>query len=118
MGALPWTCRIKGNDRADRLAGKATPTSGLLLGRSDALRRLRPYLRARSQGHDTVDLLEERGMERGSANQSSLKGRDRAIVRPTNIGNHFKGNVREASERRGGGGGERIRAFPSTQILS
>jgi len=46
--------------------------------------------------------LEERGMERGSARQSSLKGRERAIVRPTNIGNHFKGNVREASERRGG----------------
>ena len=33
------------NDRADRLAGKATITSGLFLGRSEVLRSLRHYLR-------------------------------------------------------------------------
>ena len=31
------------------------------------LRSLRHYLRAQSQGHDTTDRLEERGVERGSA---------------------------------------------------
>ena len=65
---------VKGNDRADRLAGKATPTSGLPLQRSEMLRSLRHYLRARSQGHHAIDRLEERGVERGSARQSSLKG--------------------------------------------
>ena len=68
---------MKGNDRADRLAGKATLTSVLLLGRSEVLRSLRHYLRAQSQ--------EERGVERGSARRSSLKGRERAIVNQTNI---------------------------------
>ena len=75
---------VKGNDRADRLAGKATLTSGFLLGRSAVLRSLRHYQRAQSQGHHTVDSLEERGAERESATRSSLKGRERAIVSQTN----------------------------------
>ena len=62
------------------LAGKVTLTSGLLLGRSEVLRSLRHYLRAQSQGHLTIDRLEERGVERGSARRSSLEGRERAIV--------------------------------------
>ena len=44
----------EGNDRADRLAGKTTPKSGLLLGRSVVLRSLRHYLRAQSQGYHTI----------------------------------------------------------------
>jgi len=63
----PGHTGVKGNDRADRLAGKATLTSGLLLGRSEVVRSLRHYLRAQSQGHHTIDRLEERGVERGSA---------------------------------------------------
>ena len=63
----PGHAGVKRNDRADRLAGKATLTSGLLLGRSEVLRGLRHYLRAQSQGHHTIDHLEERGVERGSA---------------------------------------------------
>ena len=76
---------MKGNDRADRLAGKAALTTGLLLGRSELLRSLRYYLRAQSQGHHTIDCLEERGVERGSAVRSSLRGRERAIVNQWNI---------------------------------
>ena len=72
---------VKGNDRADRLMGKATLTSGLFLGRSEVLRSLRHYLRAQSQGHHTSDCLAERGVERGSARRCSLKGRERAVVR-------------------------------------
>ena len=86
VGVLPGTCRSEGNDREDRLASKATLTSGLLLGRSEVLRSLRHYLRAQSQGHHTIDRLEERGVERGNARRSSLKGRKRAIVNQTNIG--------------------------------
>ena len=61
----PGHAGMKGNDRADRLAGKAALTSGSLLGRSEVLRSLRHYLRAQSQGHHTIDRLEKRGVERG-----------------------------------------------------
>ena len=64
------------NDRGD---------SGLPLGTSEVLRSLRHYLRAQNQGHHTIDRLEQRGVERGSARRSSLKGRERAIVNQTNI---------------------------------
>ena len=57
------------NDRADRLAGKATLTSGLLLGRSEALRSLRHYLRAQSQGQHTIDRL---GREREAWKEEAL----------------------------------------------
>ena len=78
--------RVKENDPTDRLAGKATSTCVLLVSRSDVLRSLRHYLQAQSQGHHTIDRLEERGVERGSASRrSSLKGRERAIVNQTNI---------------------------------
>ena len=84
---------MKGNDRADRLASKATPTSGLLLGRSEMLRSLRHYLRVQSQGHQTIDRLEEKGVERGSARRSSLKVRERAIVNQTNTGTVSKATL-------------------------
>ena len=77
---------MKGSDQADRLAGQATLTSGLFLGRSEVLRSLRHYLQAQNQGHHTIDRLEERGRKIGSARQSSSKGRERAIVSQTNIG--------------------------------
>ena len=98
----PGHAGVKGNNRADRLAGKATPTSGLLLGRSEVLRSLRHYLRAQSQGHHTIDHLEERGVKRGSARRPSLKGRERAIVSQTNIGTVSKttlGKLRDGMER-------------------
>ena len=77
---------VKGNDRADRLAGKATLTSSSLLGRSEVLRSLRHYLRVQSQGHHTIDRLEKRGVERGSARRSSLKRQESVIVNQTNVG--------------------------------
>ena len=88
---------------ADRLVGKATITSGLRLGRSEVLRNLRHYLQAQSQGHHTIDRLEERSVERGSARRSSLKGRERAIVNHTNIGTVSKAPLgKSLFERRGG----------------
>jgi len=63
----PGYAGIKGSDRADTLAGIATLTSGLLLGRAEMLRSLRYYLRAQSQGHHTIDRLEERGSARRSS---------------------------------------------------
>ena len=52
----PGHAGVKGNNRADRLAGKAALTSGLLLGRSEVL-SFRHYLRAQSQGHHTIHHL-------------------------------------------------------------
>ena len=43
----PGHAGVKGNDRTDRLAGKATLTSGLLLRRSEVLRSLRHYLQVK-----------------------------------------------------------------------
>ena len=100
---------VNGNDREDRLAGKATLTSGFLLGRSEVLRSLRHYLRALSQRHHTNDRLEERGVEIGSARRSSLKGRGRAIVNHTNIGTVSKAALGKLLRY----GVERIWAFPS-----
>ena len=84
---------VKGNDRTDRLAGKATITSGSHLGRCEVLRNLRHYLRAQSQRHHTIDRLGERGVERGGARRSSLTGRERAIVSQTNIGTVSKATL-------------------------
>ena len=81
----PGHAGVKGNDRADRLAGKATLGSGLLFGRSKALRSLRHYLQAQSQWHHTIGRPEERDVERGSARRSSFKGREKATVSQTNI---------------------------------
>ena len=53
--------------------------------KSEVLRSSRHYLRAQSQGHHTIDRLEERGVERESARRSSLKEREKAIINQTNI---------------------------------
>ena len=59
----PGHAGVKENDLANRLAGKATLTSSLLLGRSEVLRSLRHYLRAQNHGQHAIDHLEERGVE-------------------------------------------------------
>ena len=69
---------------------KAAIKSGLRPGRSEVLRSLGHYLWAQSQGHRTMDRLEERGVERESARRSSLKGRERATANQTNIGTILK----------------------------
>ena len=60
----PEHAAVTRNDQADRLAGKATLTSGLLLKISEVLRSLRHHLRTQSQEHHTIDRLKERGVER------------------------------------------------------
>ena len=103
-GVLPRTCLNEGKwlsrSKIWQVLGKATLTSGLLLGRSEVLRSLRHYMWEQSQGHHTSDCLVKRGVERGSARWSSLKGQERATVNQTDIGS-FKGDVGEISEREG-----------------
>ena len=98
---------VKENDRADKLAGKVTLASGLFFGRSEVLRSLiisETLTAAQSQGHHTMDHLEERGVERGSARRSSLKGRQRATVSQTHAGTVSKATLRKRLR----GGVERI----------
>ena len=82
----PGHAGVKGNDRAERPAGKATVTGGLRLGRSEVLRSLRLPAGAQSQGHHTIDRLEERSIERGNAQRSSGPWKDEkgpSSIRPT-----------------------------------
>ena len=76
---FPGYAGVKGNDQADSVAGKATITSGSCLGRSQVLKSLRHYLRAQSQGHHTINCLEERGIERGSAQHFPSKDKSRPL---------------------------------------
>ena len=46
-----------------------------------------------SQGHQTIDRLEEKGVERGSTRRSSFKVRERAIVNQTNSGTITKATL-------------------------
>ena len=68
--------------------------------------------RAQIQGHHSIDRPEERGVERGSASRSSLKGRERVVVSQTNITEPYKrrrfGNFWE-TDRQTDRGGERER---------
>ena len=70
-----------------------TIACGLYLGRSEALMSLRHYLQVQRQRRHTIDRLEERGVERGSARRSSLKGRERAFVTQTNTGTALKATL-------------------------
>ena len=94
----PGHAGVKRNDRADRLAGKATLTSGLLHERSEVLRSLRHYLRAQSQRYHTIDHQEKRGVERGSARRSSFRETREGYRQSDEHWNCFKGNVTETSE--------------------
>ena len=62
---LSLHCHHQNDSQIDCREKHATLTSGLPLGSSEALRSLRHYLRAQSQGHHAIDRLEERGVERG-----------------------------------------------------
>ena len=62
---------------------------------------------AQSQGHHTIDHLEDRGRERVSCRQPVLKARERAFVIQTNAGTS-KGSIRYKSRK------TRHSAFPQT----
>ena len=59
-------------------------------------------LQAQNKEHHAINRLEERGAQRGSARQLSLKWRERAIVNQAKIGTVSKATLGKFSERRGG----------------
>ena len=72
--------------RADRLASTADITSGLQLGRADALKSLRSFLNMDRPEHHSIDRLKERGVEKGSGQHSTLQDRERSVFNQANIG--------------------------------
>ena len=97
----PGHAGVKGSDRAGRLAGKATLTSGLLLGRSEMLRSLRHT----SCGHKASDITPSIAWRREAWKEEALDDlpeRTRESHRQSDEQlNRFKGGVGETSERRG-----------------
>ena len=66
--------------------GVTTITSGFHLRQSETLRSLRHYQWAHCQGHDTINCMEETGVQRGSTWWSFFKGwelKSPSSVRPT-----------------------------------
>ena len=112
----PGHAGVKGNERADRLAGQAKVSGSMKLGRSEVLRGLRRELKTLTEAeeHHTVDRLRERGVKRGSGRKSELKGRERGTLNQTNIGTVSRATVRRLLRD----GTERIWAFPRAMTSS
>jgi hypothetical protein len=107
----PGHAGVKGNDRADRLAGKATITGGLRLGRSEVARSMETLPagtkpRTSHQGSPGG----ERRRKRKRSTIFLERTRERAIVNQTNIGTVSRATLGKFLRDRV----ECIRAFPST----
>ena len=72
------------------------------------MRNLRQYLQTEYQ-HHSIDRLKEKGIEKGSARWSTLKGRSRSLVNQTNIGTVSRTTLRKLLEE----GLGRFWAFPN-----
>ena len=99
----PGHAGVKGNDRADSLAEKSNHHRGLASRNILNVEELETLLAGhKSQGYHTIDRLEERSVQRGSARRSSLKGRGPSSVRQILYWNCFKCDGGETSDRRDG----------------
>ena len=107
----PRHAGVKGNDRADRLAGKAIITSGLRLGRYEVLRSLRHYLWVQSQKipHRWPPREERRGKRKPLT--TFLEKARQGHRQSHEHWKCLKDNVEETSDRR-------IRAFPTVSMYS
>ena len=101
-----------GMNGADRLASTADITSGLQLGRAEALRGLRNFLDRPE--HHSIDRLKEGRVEKGSCRHSTLQGQERSVFNQTNIGTVSRATLGRLLRD----GAERLRAFPSATMPS
>ena len=63
----PGHARVRGNEKADRLASTTDITSGLQLGSVEVLRRLGNFLNMDRPEHHNNDHLKESGVEKGNS---------------------------------------------------
>ena len=110
----PGHAGVSGNERADRLAGTADITSGLLLGRAEVLRGLRSFLSKSKPEHHSIERLKERGVEKGSGRLSALGGRERSVSNQMNIGTISRATLGRLLRD----GAEREWTFPSATMPS
>ena len=103
MVYCPGHAGVNGNDRADRLAGKATITGGLRLGKISV-----EELETLPAG--TKPSIARRRESRGERRRrSSLRGQERVIVNQTNVATVSRATLGKLLRD----GVERIWAFPS-----
>ena len=96
--------RVSENEWADRLASTADITSGQQFGRAEVLPGLRDFLNMDRSKHHSNDDPNERGVETGSVQKSTLRGWERSVhcVQRDKYWRCFEGNLVETAVRRGG----------------
>ena len=109
VGVLPMTCWSEGKQPSRQTGWHRKPHKWLVLGRSGVLRSSRHYLQVQSQGHHTINHLEEGGVERGRTrwkegeldNLSWKDEKGQSPIRQTLEPLH-QGHIGKTSERQGG----------------
>ena len=101
---LLWICcpghaGVSGNEQADRSASTADITSSLQLGRAEVLRGLRNFLNIGRPEHHSTDRLKERGVEKRSGRQSTLRGREQFVFNQTNNNNNDNNRIQRHYSR-------------------
>ena len=80
---------------------------------------MRNFLNMDRPEHHSIDPLKERGVEKGSGRHPTLQGRERSVFNQANIGTISRVTLwRVLRDGWGGGGGERIWAFPTATMQS
>ena len=109
----PGHGRVRGHERADRLASTAETTSGLQPGRAEVLRGLKNFLDMDEQEHYSTDRLKERSGERKRPTFHPPRS-GTVCVPPDKYWHCFEVYLGKTVERRA----ERVWVFPSATMPS
>ena len=100
---VPGHAGVRGNEQADRLAGRATGGSGHAMDRTDILNALREAGRVNDFSNDcvsaTMTRLQEHQVKRGTARQERYAGSQRRIVNQHRTGAVSRYTLREILRR-------------------
>ena len=93
MGALPWTCRSKWKCPSRCTGNPHKWLASQKIWCVEELETLPAGTKPMTSHHWLPKAMEERGMQRGSTQQSSLKGWERAIISQMNMGTVSKATL-------------------------